>query len=91
MIRAYELPTEVGRFDTTSFSAHHELIESEADSLLRYGHSKDKRPDLLQYRQSLGILDPAGIPLVSETLDGNGIGWLAVICHQCTYQSSQPT
>jgi hypothetical protein len=48
MIRAYELPTEVGRFDTTSFSAHHEQIESEADSLLRYGHSKDKRPDLRQ-------------------------------------------
>jgi transposase len=72
MIRAYELPTEVGRFDTTSFSAHHEQIESEADSLLRYGHSKDKRPDLLQYRQSLGTLDPAGIPLVSETLAGNG-------------------
>jgi transposase len=72
MIRAYELPTEVGRFDTTSFAVHHEQIESEADSLLRYGHSKDKRPDLLQYRQSLGTLDPAGIPLVSETLAGNG-------------------
>jgi transposase len=72
MIRAYELPTEVGRFDTTSFSVHHEQIESEADSLLRYGHSKDKRPDLLQYRQSLGTLDPAGIPLISETLAGNG-------------------
>jgi transposase len=72
LIRAYELPTEVGRFDTTSFVVHHEQIESETDSLLRYGHSKDKRPDLLQYRQSLGTLDPAGIPLVSETLAGNG-------------------
>jgi len=72
MIRAYELPTEVGRVDTTSFSVHHEQIESEADSLLRYGHSKDKRPDLLQYRQLLGTLDTAGIPLVSATLAGNG-------------------
>lgn len=72
LIRAYELPTEVGRVDTTSFSVHHEQIESEADSLLRYGHSKDKRPDLLQYRQLLGTLDPVGIPLVSVTLAGNG-------------------
>jgi transposase len=72
LIRAYELPTEAGRLDTTSFTVHHEQIESEADSLLRYGHSKDKRPDLLQYRQMLGTLDPTGIPLVSETLPGNG-------------------
>jgi transposase len=72
LIKAYELPTEVGRVDTTSFVVHHEQIESEADSLLRYGHSKDKRPDLLQYRQLLGTLDPAGIPLVSATLAGNG-------------------
>jgi len=40
LIRAYELPTEVGRVDTTSYSVHHEQIESETDSLLRYGHSK---------------------------------------------------
>ncbi|WP_262562835.1 hypothetical protein [Acaryochloris sp. CCMEE 5410] len=33
---------------------------------------QDKRPDLLQYRQLLGTLDPAGIPLVSATLPGNG-------------------
>lgn len=72
LIRAYELPTEVVRLDTTSFTVHHEQIESEADSLLRYGHSKDQRPDLLQYRQMLGTLDPTGIPLVSETLPGNG-------------------
>lgn len=72
LIRAYELPTEVVRLDTTSFTVHHEQIESEADSLLRYGHSKDKRPDLRQYRQMLGTLDPTGIPLVSETLPGNG-------------------
>jgi transposase len=72
LIRAYELPTEVARLDTTSFGVNHGQIESEADSLLRHGHSKDKRPDLLQYRQMLGTLDPTGIPLVSETLAGNG-------------------
>jgi len=72
LIRTYELPTEVGRADTSSFSVHHEQIESEAESRLRHGHSKDKRPDLLQYRQLLATIDPAGIPLVSATLAGNG-------------------
>lgn len=52
VIRAYELPTEVARADTTSFSVHHRPSESAEESLLRFGYSKDKRPDLLQYRQS---------------------------------------
>ncbi|WP_228014684.1 DUF4277 domain-containing protein [Fortiea sp. LEGE XX443] len=72
LIRAYELPTVVARADTSSFSVNHQQQESEQESVLRYGHSKDKRPDLLQYRQLLATLDPAGIPLVSATLPGNG-------------------
>lgn len=72
LIRAYELPTEVARADTTSFNVHHQPEESAQESLLRFGYSKDKRPDLLQYRQLLATLDPAGIPLVSATLPGNG-------------------
>ena len=46
--------------------------EDEAQSLLRFGHSKNHRPDLRQYRQLLGTIDPVGVPLVSETLAGNG-------------------
>ena len=73
MIRGYELPTEVARCDSSSFSVYHQLDEKgEEESLLRFGYSKDHRPDLRQYRQLLGTLDPAGIPLVSETLAGNG-------------------
>lgn len=72
VIRAYELPTEVARADTSSFSVNHQKQASEEESLLRYGHSKDKRPDLLQYRQLLATLDPVGMPLVSATLGGNG-------------------
>ncbi|MEH1791287.1 MAG: transposase, partial [Nostoc sp.] len=70
--RAYELPTEVARSDTTSFNVNHQQGESPEESLLRYGYSKDKRPDLLQYRQLLATLDPMGMPLVSATLSGNG-------------------
>ena len=71
MIRAYELPTEIVRTDTSSFSVHHQQQEL-SENLLRYGYSKDKRPDLLQYRQLLATLDPMGMPLVSATLEGNG-------------------
>lgn len=70
LVRAYRLPTEVGRADTTTVSVYHERAEG-AGGLLRFGKSKDRRPDLRQYVQALGTLDPAGIPLVSETLDGN--------------------
>ena len=73
MIRAYELPTEVARCDTSSFSVYHQIeSEDETQSLLRFGHSKNHRPDLRQYRQLLGTIDPVGVPLVSETLAGNG-------------------
>ncbi len=75
LIRAYELPTEVARCDTSSFSVYHQPQQPEVEvefKLLKFGHSKDRRPDLLQYRQLLGSLDPAGVPLVSATLPGNG-------------------
>ena len=87
MIRAYELPTEVARCDTSSFSVYHQIEEgNEATSLLRFGHSKNHRPDLRQYRQLLGTLDPAGVPLVtvlskpkfspSSNAIESGITWL---------------
>jgi len=70
MINAYELPTEIVRYDTTSFNVHHQSNNSD-DGLLQSGHSKNYRPDLLQFKQGLGTLDPAGIPLIAETISGN--------------------
>lgn len=73
LIKAYELPSEKARSDTTSFSVYHQPSETEIDSsIIRFGYSKDKRPDLVQYRQMLGTLDPLGMPLVGATLAGNG-------------------
>lgn len=73
MIRGYGLPSEVGRCDSSSFSVYHQVaVAEEAERLLRFGQSKDHRPDLRQYRQVLGTLDPAGVPLLSATLPGNG-------------------
>ena len=71
LIRAYELPTEVARYDTTSFNVYHAPEGVEPGGLLAFGHSKDKRPDLLQFKQGLGTLDPAGVPIFTETVNGN--------------------
>jgi transposase len=68
--RENRCPTEIARYDTTTFNVYH--VSNEAnDALLRFGHSKNHRPDLLQFKQGLGTLDPAGIPLVTHTLAGN--------------------
>jgi len=72
LIRAYSLPTQTARLDTTSVSVYHSpKPDREEDSLLRFGHSKDHRPDLRQFVELLGTLDPAGVPLVTQTLPGN--------------------
>ena len=68
LIHAYALPTEIARFDTTTFSVHHQPAEGTAAAeLLTKGHSKDRRPDLEQFKQGLGTLDPAGVPLLTGT------------------------
>jgi transposase len=70
LIHGYSLPTDIARYDTTTFNVYH--APGEADNeLLRFGHSKNHRPDLLQFKQGLGTLDPAGIPLVTHTFSGN--------------------
>ena len=69
-IQAFEMPTEFARYDTTSFNVHHKSGDSDK-GILKLGHSKDRRPDLLQFKQGLGTLDPAGFPLYTETIDGN--------------------
>lgn len=70
IISCYQLPTECARYDTTSFNVYHD-VEDAKKGILQFGHSKDHRWDLLQFKQGLGTLDPAGIPIMSETFAGN--------------------
>ena len=71
LIQAYELPTDVVRYDTTSFNVYHAPPETgKGKGLLSFGHSKDHRADLLQFKQGLGCLDPAGVPLYTNTVGG---------------------
>ena len=69
-IVAHEMPTDLARYDTTSYNVTHE-IGSDENGILYLGHTKNYRPDLLQFKQGLAVLDPAGFPILSETLPGN--------------------
>jgi len=68
MLRAYTLPSDTARIDMTTVSVHHDA--STDDGLMQYGHSKDHRPDLRQFKQVLGTLDPVGLPLATATVSG---------------------
>lgn len=68
LIRAYALPTETVRIDTTTASVSHRPT---GESLLDCGLSKDHRPDLRQFKEVLGTLDPVGMPLWSATVAGH--------------------
>ena len=68
MLRAYALPSDTARIDMTTVSVHHD--PSSDDGLMQYGHSKDHRPDLRQFKQVLGTLDPVGLPLATATVSG---------------------
>lgn len=68
IIAACELPTGIARYDTTGFNVYHQSDDDKG--ILRFGHSRDHRPDLLQYKQGLGTIDPSGIPLMTDTISG---------------------
>jgi transposase len=68
LVRAYALPTEVARIDTTTVSVHHQA-ETEG-GLMKFGRSKDHRPDLRQFKAVLGTLDPVGVPLATAVVSG---------------------
>ena len=67
-VRVYRLPTQTIRLDSTSVSLYHD--PEEPDSLLQFGHSKDHRPELRQFKAMLATLDPLGLPLVCQMVSG---------------------
>ena len=68
LVRAYALPTDTVRIDTTTVSVHHQPETEEG--LMKFGRSKDHRPDLRQFKQVLGTLDPVGVPLATAVVSG---------------------
>jgi transposase len=67
-IRVYQLPQRIVRLDSTTVSLYH---DPEGTELIRYGYSKDHRPDLAQLKVMLASLDPMGAPLVTQIVAGS--------------------
>ncbi len=67
-VRVYQLPQERVRLDSTTVSLYH---DPEGTELIRYGHSKDHRPDLAQLKVMLTTLDPLAVPLVTQVIAGH--------------------
>jgi transposase len=67
LVRVYDLPTDDVRLDATSSSGYWAVTE---DGLFQYGHSKDHRPDLPQFKVMLAALDPWGMPLSVSVVSG---------------------
>jgi len=68
LIRVYDLGQEPIRLDSTTATVYH---NTEDNILFRYGHSKDHRPDLPQFKVMLSTLDPMGMPLATLVLPGS--------------------
>ena len=72
LISVYDLQNEPKglpkiRLDSTTASVYH---DTENSTLFAYGHSKDHRPDLPQFKVMLSSLDPMGLPSATLVLSG---------------------
>jgi transposase len=67
-IRVYDLPSSRVRLDTTTASTYQ---APSINGLFQLGHSKDHRPDLAQVKVMLSSLDPLGLPLASQQVEGS--------------------
>jgi transposase len=68
-LRVYALPQETVRLDSTSVSVYQDAAPPAR--LVRYGVSKEHRPDLAQFKVMLASLDPLGLPLACQAVAGN--------------------
>jgi transposase len=68
ILRVYDLTPQRVRIDSTTASGYWKITE---DGLFQLGHSKDHRPDLPQLKVVLSVLDPLGMPLVTQVVAGN--------------------
>ena len=68
VVRVYQLPQAHVRLDSSTVAVYH---DPEGTELLRYGYSKDHRPDLAQLKVMLATLDPLGGPLATQIVAGD--------------------
>ena len=68
LLRVYDLRPTRARVDTTTAMSYGPITEA---GLFQLGHSKDHRPDLAQIKVVLVTLDPFGLPVATEVVDGS--------------------
>jgi len=68
VMQVYDLTPERIHLDSTSAALYH---DPEGKALLQYGHSKDHRPDLVQFKVMMSSLAPMGMPLATLIVAGN--------------------
>jgi transposase len=68
LLRVYDLSAQIVRLDSTTSSSYAQVT---ADGLLQFGHSKDHRPDLPQFKVQISALDPIGLPITNTVVDGS--------------------
>lgn len=66
-VRVYDLAPARVHVDSTSASVYATVSEG---GLFQFGHSKDERPDLPQVKVMQAVLDPLGMPLVTDVVSG---------------------
>jgi transposase len=67
ILRVYDLKGNLIRLDSTSGSGYWNVTE---DGLFQFGHSKDHRPDLPQFKVMLATLDPLGLAVGIQVPSG---------------------
>src|SRR3989440_2807505 len=67
LIGVYQLQPRRVRLDSTTASGYWSVTQ---DGLFQLGYSKDHRPDLPQLKVMLSVLDPLGLPLVTQVVAG---------------------
>lgn len=66
-VTVYDLALTGVRVDATTGSGHH---QPQPSGLMQYGHSKDKRPDLTQFKLMAAAAEPSGQLLASDIVAG---------------------
>jgi transposase len=67
LLRVYDLKSRLVRLDSTSGSGYWRVTEN---GLFQFGHSKDHRPDLPQFKVMLATLDPLGLTVGIQVVSG---------------------
>jgi transposase len=67
IVRVYDLKGNLIRLDSTSGSGYWKVTE---DGLFQFGHSKDHRPDLAQFKVMLATMDPLGLAVGIQVPSG---------------------